>query len=192
MCLPLRSKEATMFRSPYGVTTKIYIKNDAPNSRLKRTSESKGRQRWDPPISTITAAYRMGQTKSRLSFRGSNWTFSTGEGNLYLCSNSPVSTSQMHTLLSVEAESNCSEMECYKNYTERRRWPPTLWPFLVQLRLHTGCTWAEIIFAMPRVRKSQITMRPSLQPTAKRVPYLLKAHVTASEMQSREPSNSSG
>lgn len=157
----------------------------------KLTSESKGRQRWVPPTSTRTAAYRMGHTKSRLSFRGSNCTFSTGDGNLYLCSSSPVSTSQMHTLLSVEAESNWSGLENVDDevYGERG---PTLWPFLVQLRLQTGCTWAEIILAMPLVRKSQITMRPSLHPTAKRVPYLLKAHVTANEMQSSEPSNSSG
>ena len=31
----------------------------------------------------------------------------------------------------------------------------------------------EIILAMPRVRKSQITMRPSLHPTANRVPNLI-------------------
>uniref|UniRef100_A0A8W7Q264 Uncharacterized protein n=1 Tax=Anopheles coluzzii TaxID=1518534 RepID=A0A8W7Q264_ANOCL len=57
----------------------------------------------------------------------------------------------MHTLLSVEADSS-------------------LWPLRDQHKLHTGCTWAEMIFAMPRVRKSQMTTRPSLQPTASRVP----------------------
>ena len=96
-----------------------------------------------------------------------------GDGNRYFCSQSPVSTSQMQTLLSVEADSN-------------------LWPFRDQHRLQTGCTWADIILAIPRVRKSQITIRPSLQPTAKSVPHLLKAHVTAREIQSKEPSNSSG
>lgn len=54
-----------------------------------------------------------------------------------------------------------------------------LWPLRDQLMLHTGWTWADIILAMPLVRKSQITMRPSLQPTARSVPRLLKAHVTA-------------
>lgn len=68
----------------------------------------------------------------------------------------------------------------------------TLWPFRDQLMLHTGWTWADMILAIPRVRKSQITMRPSLQPTANNVPYLLKAQVTANDMQSSEPSNSSG
>lgn len=55
---------------------------------------------------TSTAAYRMGQTRNRLSFLGSNCTFRTGEGNLYLCRQSPFNTSQMHTLLSVDAESS--------------------------------------------------------------------------------------
>jgi hypothetical protein len=55
---------------------------------------------------------------------------------------------------------------------------------------HTGCTWALIIFAIPLVRKSQITIRPSLHPTASSVPRLLNAHVTANEMQSKAPSNS--
>lgn len=49
-----------------------------------------------------------------------------------------------------------------------------------------------MIFAIPRVKKSQTTIRPSLQPTAKSVPYLLNEQVTANEIQSREPSNSSG
>jgi hypothetical protein len=54
----------------------------------------------------------------------------------------------------------------------------------------TGCIWADIILAMPRVRKSHSTIRPSLQPTANNVPLLLNAHVTAREIQSRAPSNS--
>lgn len=37
----------------------------------------------------------------------------------------------------------------------------TLCPFRDQPILHTGCTWADIIFAIPRVRKSQTTIRPS-------------------------------
>lgn len=68
----------------------------------------------------------------------------------------------------------------------------TLCPFLDQLKLHTGCTCDDIIFAMPLVRISQMTMRPSLHPTARSVPYLLKEQVTAREMQSKDPSNSSG
>lgn len=47
-----------------------------------------------------------------------------------------------------------------------------------------------IIFAIPLVKKSQITMRPSLQPTAKSVPYLLNMHVTANDTLSKTPSNS--
>lgn len=56
--------------------------------------------------------------------------------------------------------------------------------------LHTGWTWADIILAMPLVKKSHITIRPSLQPTAKRVPRLLNWHVTAIERESKVPSNS--
>lgn len=77
----------------------------------------------------------------------------------------------MHTVSSVEADA-------------------ILWPFRDQLILHTGCTCAEMILAMPLVRKSQITMRPSLQPTANKVPRLLKAQVTAIDWQSKVPSNS--
>lgn len=36
-----------------------------------------------------------------------------------------------------------------------------------------------MILAIPLVKKSQITILPSLQPTASRVPYLLKEQVTA-------------
>lgn len=79
----------------------------------------------------------------------------------------------MHELLSVDADSSFC-------------------PFRDQLKLQIGCTWAEIIFAMPRVKKSQTTMRPSLHPTARSVPYLLKQQVTANEIQSSDPSNSSG
>lgn len=69
---------------------------------------------------------------------------------------------------------------------------PTLCPFRDQPMLHTGCTCADIIFAIPLVKKSQTTILPSLQPTASSVPYLLKEQVTASDIQSKEPSNSSG
>lgn len=68
----------------------------------------------------------------------------------------------------------------------------TLCPLRDHPMLHTGCTWADMIFAIPRVKKSQTTIRPSLQPTARRVPYLLNEHVTANDIQSNEPSNSSG
>ena len=51
---------------------------------------------------------------------------------------------------------------------------------------------ALMIFAMPRVKKSQITKRPSEQPTANSEPTLLKAQHTAIDAQSNVPSNSSG
>lgn len=54
----------------------------------------------------------------------------------------------------------------------------------------TGWMCALIILAMPRVRKSQMTMRPSLQPTASRVPQRLKVQVRAMLIQSRVPSAS--
>jgi hypothetical protein len=47
-----------------------------------------------------------------------------------------------------------------------------------------------MILAIPLVRKSQITILPSLHPTASKVPRLLNVHVTASEIQSNVPSNS--
>lgn len=152
MCFPLRSKDATMFRSP---------------------SPSKGKHLCCSLTLTKTAAYFIGHTRNRVSFRGSNCTFKTGEGNLYWWSRSPVRTSQRQTLLSVDADIS-------------------LWPPLVQLKLHTGWTWADMILAIPLVRKSQMTILPSLHPTASRVPYLLKEQVSAKEIQSRDPSNSSG
>lgn len=55
---------------------------------------------------------------------------------------------------------------------------------------HTGWMWALMILAMPRVRKSQMTILPSLQPTASSVPQRLKVQVSAMLMQSRVPSAS--
>ena len=55
-----------------------------------------------------------------------------------------------------------------------------------------GCVCPVYDFAMPRVRKSHTTTRPSLQPTASNVPRRLKAHVRASLPQSRRPSQISG
>lgn len=52
--------------------------------------------------------------------------------------------------------------------------------------------WALMILAMPLVRKSQMTMRPSLQPTASSVPQRLKVQVRAMLMQSSVPSASCG
>lgn len=49
-----------------------------------------------------------------------------------------------------------------------------------------------MILAMPLVRKSQMTMRPSLQPTASSVPQRLKVQVRAMLMQSSVPSASCG
>lgn len=54
----------------------------------------------------------------------------------------------------------------------------------------TGWMCALMILAMPRVRKSQMTIRPSLQPTANRVPQRLKVQVRAMLIQSRVPSAS--
>lgn len=62
----------------------------------------------------------------------------------------------------------------------------------IYLKEHTGWTWALTILAIPLVKKSQITILPSLHPTASSVPLLLKEHVTAREIQSKAPSNSSG
>ena len=152
MYWPRRSKLATILRSP---------------------SLSTGSISCLPPTLTRIAACRIGHTRNWVSFRGWNWTLRIGDGNRYLFSQSPVNTSNMHALLSVDADKS-------------------LWPLLDQDNEQIGWTWAEIIFAIPRVRKSQITMRPSLHPTARSVPYLLKQHVTASEIQSKAPSYSSG
>ena len=54
----------------------------------------------------------------------------------------------------------------------------------------TGCTCAPMTLAIPRVKKSHMTIRPSLQPTASRVPCLLNAHVSAVLTQSSVPSES--
>lgn len=62
----------------------------------------------------------------------------------------------------------------------------------VYLREQTGWTWALIILTIPLVKKSQITILPSLQPTASKVPLLLNEQDTAKEIQSKAPSNSSG
>lgn len=56
----------------------------------------------------------------------------------------------------------------------------------------TGWMWALMILAIPLVRKSQMTMRPSLQPTASSVPQRLKVQVRAMLMQSNVPSASWG
>jgi len=61
---------------------------------------------------------------------------------------------------------------------------------MIYHNVQTGCTCALIILAIPRVRKSQITIRPSLHPTTSNVPCLLKAHVIAMLTQSNAPSNS--
>lgn len=135
------------------------------------TSSSMGRT-WCPPlVSTKIAACFIGHTNNLSKLLGSNCTFSTGPGNLYFCSHSPDSIFQIQTVLSVEAEA-------------------ILWPFLDQLILQTGCTWAVIILAIPLVKKSHITIRPSLHPTASKVPLLLNEHVPAKDKESRVPSNS--
>ena len=57
-------------------------------------------------------------------------------------------------------------------------------------QLNIYVTW--MIFAIPLVRKSQMTSLPSLQPTARSVPYLLNWQQMAIVMQSNVPSFSSG
>lgn len=47
-----------------------------------------------------------------------------------------------------------------------------------------------MILLIPLVKKSQITIRPSLHPTASKVPRRLKEHVIATLTQSRVPSYS--
>ena len=64
------------------------------------------------------------------------------------------------------------------------------WKGLAYLMEQIGCIWALITLAIPRVRKSQTTIRPSLQPTANSVPCLLNAQVTAMLTQSNVPSES--
>lgn len=92
---------------------------------------------------------------------------------LNLWSHSPTKTSHTDTVLSVEADT-------------------ILRPDRDHDSEHTGWTCACMIFAMPRVKKSQITMRPSLHPTAKRVPNRLNWQVMAMVIQSSVPSFSSG
>ena len=160
-------------------------------SYLFTSSSSSWRLLWVPSSSTNTAACLMGHTRNTSDFLGWNWTFKIGDGKRYFLVHSPVSTSHIATVLSVEA----------------LRIP---WPLLDQLqnkkctlkegeiwfkyhpyqREQTGWTWALIILEIPLVKKSHITILPSLHPTASKVPRLLKVHVTAIEMQSRAPSNS--
>lgn len=56
------------------------------------------------------------------------------------------------------------------------------------LREVMGWMWQLQILAIPRVMKSQMAIRPSLQPTASCVPLLLKQQVRASLPESRMPS----
>ena len=158
------------------------------------SSSSKGNSLWLPSSSTRTAACLIGHTRKISFFLGWYCTFKMGEGNLYLRVQSPVITSHIATVLSVEALK-------------------MLWPLLFQLIIkievtfnkyistnlfvslnyhkeQTGWTCALIILAIPLVRKSHTTIRPSLQPTANNVPRLLNVQVTAMDMQSRAPSNS--
>lgn len=122
---------------------------------------------------TMTEACFMGHTRIIALLRGLNCTLDIAEGNLHRAIQSDVDISHTHTVLSVDALTRVA-------------------PILDQDKLTTGCTWALIILQIPRVRKSQITIRPSLQPTASNVPRRLKTQVTANETQSRDPSNSSG
>ena len=140
---------------------------------------------------TTTAAWRIGVTRISFSSLGWNWTFNTGEGKRNFRSHSPEKknqsrgdirevitwaaqfvlpdrTSQRVTVLSVEAET-------------------TFLPDLDQERLQTGWTWAWMILAIPRVKKSHTTIRPSLQPTARSVPYLRTKQATPTIVQLPSP-----
>lgn len=102
-------------------------------------------------------------------FLGWNWALRTGDGNRNLRSISPEAISQRSTFQSVEEESN-------------------LCPLRFQLRDVIGWMCPLQSRAIPRVMKSHIAMRPSLQPTARSVPLRLKAQVRASLPESRMPS----
>lgn len=74
--------------------------------------------------------------------------------------------------------------------TSTCHWTILAMPYCPYLTDVTGWTWALIIFAIPLVKKSQMTMRPSLQPTARREPLLLNDAVPATLTESKLPSYS--
>merc|ERR1711862_252453 len=119
------------------------------------------------------AACFIGQTMNIPLSLGWNWTLSTGEGKRKDLSQSPVITSHIDTTLSVDALIS-------------------FLPLRFQLNEQTGWTCALRILVIPRVRKSQITILPSLHPTASKVPRRLNEQATAMLTQSRAPSKSSG
>lgn len=85
------------------ILSAIFIKIEVNTKKCIITSSSTGNMWWLPSNWHKTAAWRIGQTKNTLSFLGWNCTLRIGVGNLNLSSHSPVKTSQIHTLLSVEA-----------------------------------------------------------------------------------------
>lgn len=117
-------------------------------------------------VSTTSGAAFNGQTRMFFSSRGLNWTPIIAPGKRKEISHSPVSTFQTHTWLSVDAETS-------------------LHPFRFQPSEQTVWACALIVFAIPRVKKSQIAIRPSLHPTARSVPRRLNAHVRATEDESK-------
>lgn len=79
---------------------------------------------------------------------------------------------------------------CRNNRATRSKWQLHIGKKMSHHKEHTGWICALIILAMPRVKKSQITIRPSLQPTANSVPQRLNVQVRAMLIQSRVPSAS--
>lgn len=142
------------------------------------------------------AACLSGHINSILSFLGLNWTLRIGEKNRHLWTHSDVSTSHTQTVLSVEALTNrCPFRDQLLSDNQKSEAKMSVKVTAIEqsdLSEQTGWTWAEMILAMPLVKKSQMTMRPSLQPTASDEPRRLKEQVTAKDMQSSAPSNSSG
>lgn len=67
------------------------------------SSSSKGNNLWVPSSSTRTAACLIGHTRKMSFFLGWYCTFKMGEGNLYLRVQSPLITSHIATVLSVDA-----------------------------------------------------------------------------------------
>lgn len=122
-------------------------------------------------------------------FLGWNWAFRTGDWNRNLTSISPVAMSQSSTFQSVEELRSLAPLRFQLQASDHFPPGPKLSTSHVTcLREVIGWMWQLHILAIPLVMKSQMAMRPSLQPTASCVPLLLKEQVRASLPESRIPS----
>ena len=156
-----------------------------------------------------TGGCRRGQTRIWLAFRGLNCTFMTGQGKVKVRSQFPVTTSQTETVLSVEALNiwRLFRLQLVTDFSKYIYVTFRILNFICLLHMtnylieQTGCEWATIIFAILRVTKSHISMRPSLHPTETRLPGRLNWIVTTNVAQppdssffirSRWPSAASG